>query len=173
MIHIYISLRHLINEVRGHKGITWGHCKCRQDPCHSWWHSNIWWLSTAHHVSFLLNQFSVQCRFPFPILFFIVKSPSVTQRSVSQDNAFKKSKYPSAFLRKTIGSSNSFTLIENNFSFLKRVKFEFTVIVHYGLWAKCIQLWALKRKFNNSNNIFLMIWISRWKSTKLIPKYNH
>ena len=31
-------------------------------------------------------------RFPFPILlFFTVKSPSVTQRSVSQENAYKKS----------------------------------------------------------------------------------
>ena len=47
-------------------------------------------LSTAH--SFQLYRFSVVCRFPFPILlFFTVKSPSVTQRSVSQENAYKKS----------------------------------------------------------------------------------
>ena len=26
------------------------------------------WLSAAHHISFLLNQFSVEYRFPFPIL---------------------------------------------------------------------------------------------------------
>ena len=38
------------------------------------------------------NRFSVKYRFPFPILrFFTVKSPSVTQRSVSQENAYKKS----------------------------------------------------------------------------------
>ena len=50
-------------------------------------------LSAAHHISFLLNQFSVNYRFPFPILrFFTVKSPSVTQRSVSQENALKGAK---------------------------------------------------------------------------------
>ena len=49
--------------------------------------------------------------------FFTVKSPSVTQRSVSQENAFKKDKNPSFFFRETIGSNNSFTLVENDFSF--------------------------------------------------------
>ena len=48
--------------------------------------------------------------------FFTVKSPSVTKRSVSQGKAFNKSKTPSPSFRKTIGSNNSFTLIENNFS---------------------------------------------------------
>ena len=39
-----------------------------------------------------LNQFSVKYRFPFPILLFLtVKSPSVTQRSVSEENAYKRS----------------------------------------------------------------------------------
>ena len=52
-------------------------------------------------------------------MFFTVKSRSVTQRSVSQENVFKKSKNLSAFLCKTIGSNNSFTLIENNFMFLR------------------------------------------------------
>ena len=78
--------------------------------------------STPHFVH-LLNQFSIKYRFPFPILvFFTVKSPSVTQRSVSRENAFKRlkeSKNPSAFLRKTIGSNYSFTLIENNFRLLR------------------------------------------------------
>ena len=46
---------------------------------------------------------------------FTVKSPSVTQRSVSQENSFVMSKNPSPFFRKDIGSSNSFILIENNF----------------------------------------------------------
>ena len=42
-------------------------------------------------MSFLLNQFSVEYRFPFPIVCFVtVESPSVTQRSVSQENALKK-----------------------------------------------------------------------------------
>ena len=53
--------------------------------------------------------------------FFTVKSPSITLRSVSQENAFKKEQKLVAFFffRKTIGSNNSFTLIENNFRFLK------------------------------------------------------
>ena len=41
---------------------------------------------------FAIPQLSPIYRFPFPILrFFTVKSPSVTQRSVSQENAYKKS----------------------------------------------------------------------------------
>ena len=51
--------------------------------------------------------------------FFNVKSPSNTQRSVSQEKCYKKSKNPSPFSRKTIGSNNSFTLIEINFRFLR------------------------------------------------------
>ena len=35
--------------------------------------------------------------FPLQFAFFTVKSPSVTQRSVTQENAFKKSKNPSLF----------------------------------------------------------------------------
>ena len=73
-----------------------------------------------YHILFLLNQFSVKYRLPFPNMrFFIAKSPSVTQRSVSQENAYKKSKNPSPFFRKTLGSYNYFTLIENNFRFLR------------------------------------------------------
>ena len=45
--------------------------------------------------------------------FSTVKSPSFTQRSVSQENAFNKSKNLSPFFRKTIDSNNPFTLIEN------------------------------------------------------------
>ena len=43
--------------------------------------------------------FSDKYRFLFIILrvFLTVKSPSLTQRSVSQENAFKKSKYPSPY----------------------------------------------------------------------------
>ena len=78
------------------------------------------------------------CVFNFP-----VKSPSITQRSGSQESAFKKSKNRRFFPSKTIGSNNSFTVIENNFRFL-RTKFEFKVTVHYSLWAKCTQLWRLQ-----------------------------
>ena len=43
-----------------------------------------------------------------------MKSPSVTQRPVSQENAFKMSKNPSVFflIRNTVDSNNSFTLIK-------------------------------------------------------------
>ena len=68
--------------------------------------------------------------------FFTVKSPSITQRSVSQEKCYKESKNLSPFFRKTIGSNNSFTLMENNkFQVFKIAKFEFKVTVHYGLWA--------------------------------------
>ena len=69
--------------------------------------------------SFNLTDFQLNTDFLPNFEFFTVKSPSVTQRSVSQENAYKKSKNPSPFLHKTIGSDNSFTLIENNFRFLR------------------------------------------------------
>ena len=104
-----------------------------------------------------------------------------TQRSVSQENAVKKSKNPSPFSRKTIGSSNSFILIANNFRFLryrsevwiqgnsalwpmgkihpvKIAKFEFKVTVHCGLWAKYIQVWPLKL-INNMESL-----LATWKA---------
>ena len=55
----------------------------------------------------------------FQYLFFTVKSPSVNQRSVSQENAYKMSLNPLPFFHLTIGSDNSFTLIENNFRILR------------------------------------------------------
>ena len=64
-----------------------------------------------------------------------MKSPSVNQRQVPQENAFKKSKNPLPVFCKTIGSNNSFALIENSLG-SKIAKFEFNVIVHYGLWGK-------------------------------------
>ena len=50
---------------------------------------------------------------------FIAKWRSVTLRCTSQENACasENSKHPSPFLRKTKGSSNSFTPVENNFRF--------------------------------------------------------
>ena len=47
-------------------------------------------VRTANFVLFFYQ------RFPFPF-----SHDRVTQRSVSQENAFKNSKYPSTFLRKT------------------------------------------------------------------------
>ena len=40
----------------------------------------------------------VKNRFLFPILLFTPKSPSITQRSVSQEKAFKKKQNPLPFL---------------------------------------------------------------------------
>ena len=77
------------------------------------------WLTTTHHLSFLLNhqsRFSVQYRFP-NFAFCSEKSPGLTQRSVSQQNAVKKSKTSKVLFCKTIDSNDSFILIENKFRF--------------------------------------------------------
>ena len=106
------------------------------------WHVSFW-LSAAHHISFLLYRFSVKYRFPFPILrLFTVKSPSVTQRSLSEENAFIKSNNPSPFFFRKIGSNNSYSNWKQ-FQVFKIATFEFNVTVYYGLWAKCTQLWPL------------------------------
>ena len=72
------------------------------------------------YSTFRFNVFDFQLNTDFLsqfCFFFTVKSPSVTQRSVSQENAFKKEQKPVAlfFFCRTIGLNNSFTLIENNF----------------------------------------------------------
>ena len=96
------------------------------------------------HITFRFNliNFHLNTDFASQFCVFPVKSPSVTQRSVSQKkNAFKKRKNQLPFFfRRTIGSNNSFTLLENNNSVFKIVKFEFMVTGHYSLWAKCTQL---------------------------------
>ena len=69
---------------------------------------------------FNLIDFQLNTEFPSQFCVFYRKSPSVTQRSVSQENAYEKSsKNPSPFLHKTLGSDNSFTLIENSFRYLR------------------------------------------------------
>ena len=57
------------------------------------------------HSTFRFNLIDFQLNTDFPSIFwfFTVKSSCVTQRSVSQENAFKKSKNPSSFFRRTIG----------------------------------------------------------------------
>ena len=74
---------------------------------------NLWNYNYLKHSTFRFNfiDFQLYIDFPFQFCVFTVKSPSVTQRSVSQENAYKKSLNPSPFLHKTIGSDNSFTLI--------------------------------------------------------------
>ena len=79
-------------------------------------------LSSAHHIS----RFSVNTDFPSYLilrfcLFVFSQNRGLAisvQRSVSQESDFEKSKNPSAFLRKTIGSNNFVTPTENNFRVL-------------------------------------------------------
>ena len=80
--------------------------------------------------------FLVKYTFSLPKLRFLsAKLPSVTQRSVSREKSFKKSKHPSPFPRKTKGLNNPFTLIETIiFQVVRIAKFEFKVTVQYGLW---------------------------------------
>ena len=70
---------------------------------------------TPHFIS--TKSIFSQLQIPLPT-FFTVKSPSVTKKSVFQENGFKKSQNPSPFFpRKTEGSKKSFTPVENNFRF--------------------------------------------------------
>ena len=81
------------------------------------------------YTTFLLIDFQLKQVWSSQFCVFTVKSPSVTQRSVSQETAFKKSKNPSVFFFfffcKTAGSENSFILIESNFRFLIENNFRF------------------------------------------------
>ena len=63
------------------------------------------------HITFLfyLVDFQLNTDFPYQFYVFTAKSLCVTQRSVSKENAFKKSKNSSPFLLKTIGLNNYFT----------------------------------------------------------------
>ena len=98
------------------------------------WYVSLW-LSAAHNFSFLLNWFSIKCKFPFPNFeFFTIKTPSVTQRLVSHKNAFKKSKNLSALLYKTIDSSNSLPKLKIISGF-KIVKF--WIQGNSTLWHMC------------------------------------
>ena len=53
------------------------------------------------------------------LVLFSFKSRSVTQKLVSKKGFLKTEKKPVAFFRKSLGSNNSFTLIEKNFRFLR------------------------------------------------------
>ena len=56
------------------------------------WHILLW-LSAAHQICFYFIDFQLNVQIFLPnFAFFTVKSPNVTQKLVSQENAFKKSK---------------------------------------------------------------------------------
>ena len=108
---------------------------------------------TPHLVSTQSIFSKIQISFHNFAFFYRKITYSVTQKSIFQENAFKKAKARRPFFCKAMGSNNSFTLIENNFVllfffffffFFKIAKFEFKVPVHYySLWVKCTQLWPL------------------------------
>ena len=52
------------------------------------------------HSTFRFNLIDFQLNTDFPPQFFTLKSPSVTQRSVSQENAYKKAKIHRLFFTK-------------------------------------------------------------------------
>ena len=82
------------------------------------WHILLW-LPDAHHILFLLNRFSVKYRFSFQFGgFFYVESLILKDRFLKK-MLLKRAKTRGLFFRKTMGSNNSFTLIENNFMFLR------------------------------------------------------
>ena len=117
---------------------------------------------------FYLIDFQIEISLPNFCVFFSVKPPSVTQRSVSQENAFKKIENPMPFLLKTIGSNNYSTILG-----FKIKEVEFNVTVHYGLLTEYIQLWILNNinKYVNLhifNNLY-DTWTYPWRRFITLP----
>ena len=98
----------------------------------------------AHTIFSTLSIFSkISISLPNFAFLFTVKSPIATQ---IKDRFLKKMLLKRAtrrLFRNIIGHNNDFTLIEKKKSY-KIAEFEFKVTIHYGLWAKCTQLWPLK-----------------------------
>ena len=65
------------------------------------WHVYVYKSDYLMYTIFCFYQLNFQLNTDFTSQFgiFTVKSPTVTQRSISQEYAFKKSKTPSAFFR--------------------------------------------------------------------------
>ena len=53
------------------------------------WHVTLW-LSAAHHILFLLNPFSVEFGFPFPILHFLPQNYPVLLKDQFLEKMFLK-----------------------------------------------------------------------------------
>ena len=94
------------------------------------------------HSTFQLNQFSVKYRFAFPILrFFIVKSPSVTQRSVSQENAYKM-----AFHHGVASVRRVFAVVSSSYDIFAyshlsfRPNFHHFISIHLGTFSYIFEL---------------------------------
>ena len=96
---------------------------------------------TTFHFYFI--HFQLKYRFPYPSLRFYGKITKRYSKIGFSRKCLKKMQKPVALFHKTIGSNNSFTLIESNFKFFIIAKFEFKEIEHLDQLAKCTQLWLL------------------------------
>ena len=128
----------------------------------------VTYSSTAHHILFILNRFSVKYRFHFQILrIFTVKSPSVTQRSFlkkknqktktktkTKNKIKKKGKEKSCFSAKLLAQINLLPKFKTKVHFFNIAKFEFKVTVHLA-YVKNTQLSTLKAKFLYFNNNYM------------------
>ena len=102
-------------------------------PCHKIYRVKAVGLKSSNHtwkIMIFANMWNLgqfcekmifcQIKILFPnFVSFTVKSPGITQRSVSQENAFKKSYNLSPIFCNTIDSNNYFTLIKNKFRVLR------------------------------------------------------
>ena len=82
---------------------------------------------------FYLIDFRLNTDFPSQFCVFTIKSPRVTQRLVSQEKAFQKSKNPLAFFSQNYRLKKFFYSNWKQFQVLKIVNIEFKVTIHYGL----------------------------------------
>ena len=73
------------------------------------------------HITLRLNliDFQLSSDFRFPILRFLPQNHLASLKDRFLKKMLIKRANPSPFLHKTIGLDNSFTLIENNFRFLR------------------------------------------------------
>ena len=104
--------------------------------------------------------------------FFSIKSPSITQRSVSQEKAFKKSKTHRFFFSffffflQNYGLKYLFYSNWKQLQVFEITKCELKVTIHYSLWAKCTQLWPLKKVAIIHTPGIAHCWLSlRWMAT--------
>ena len=91
-------------------------------------------LDLPHSILFLPNWFLVKYRFPFVIVlsFFSAKSPTVTQKSVSQKMFLKRANTRQLFFVKV--KAKIFLLLKlKNSQVFKIAKSEFEITVQYGL----------------------------------------
>ena len=80
---------------------------------------NCDYLQHTTLILFLINRFLVKYRFPFPILRFLPLNHVALPKDQFLKKMLLKRAKPVSFFHKTIGSNNSFTLIENNSRFLR------------------------------------------------------